>query len=168
MVLIAPSQPGDMLARQKSAKRAVSSAAKKPERPRNVEPILSLGEMTFFMFRGRAYGVPPLPWKVGQRLTEAHVRALEGLSHLAAHPFDAKGRKEYYSALGELARLLGRNCQPTGKLRRLLHSLRLFPNPFGKATDAEILEHADFFLSRRMKSGVPSPTPTDPNLLRTS
>ena len=60
MILIQLKQPAEMEASHRAARRARPAAQPSP-RPRNVEPVLSIGEMTFFQFRGRAYGVPPLP-----------------------------------------------------------------------------------------------------------
>ena len=85
------------------------------------------------------------------------MRALETMATLAVDPYDKTARTSYYTALGQVSALLWRNCRPTGKARRFLRWARLLRNPFGNATDGEILEHADFFLARRMKSGVQSP-----------
>lgn len=168
-MIIAPLERSEMEARHQRARlrrRPAGSAATTP-RSRNVQSVLSLGSMEWFHFRGRAYGVPPLPWKAGERLLEAHLTALERVSLLADEPFNREARAEYYVALRTITRLLWENCQPTGLLFRNLKRtpwLRyLLRNPFASASDAEILEHADFFLARRMKSGAQlRPVPASP------
>lgn len=160
MIVIAPTQPAEMLRRHAAAgrKRTASAAASPVQAPvRNVEPILSLGDVEYFHFRGRAFGVPPLPWKVGQRIAELQARTLNAVNRLSSAPLDEKTRADYYLALAQVPPLLWANCRPTGKWRRFLRSLRLARNPFDGATDRELLELLDFFSSRRMKSGVPAP-----------
>lgn len=162
MVEFAPKQPDEMLEAQRRFerrhRRPASPAAESPvERPRNVEPILSIGDASYFHFRGRAFGVPPLPWKAGQRITDAQARAIGAMATLSSDPTSLPIRADYYKALGQLAPLLWRHCRPVGKLRRFLRFIGLHRNPFANATDRELLELADFFSSRRMRSGVPAP-----------
>jgi hypothetical protein len=166
VIEFAPKQPADMLeAHRRAERRTGRTGPKKPVASMrlNVEPILSIGEMTYFQFRGRAFGVPPLPWKAGERLMDARIRALEAAGILSTDPYNRTVRKDYYKALGQLAACLWRNCRPAGKLPRLFRRLGLLRNPFASATDEELLEHADFFFSRRMKSGVPSLATASPH-----
>lgn len=164
-MIIAPLERSEMEARHQRARlrlRPAASAATAP-RSRNVQSVLSLGSMEWFHFRGRAYGVPPLPWKTGERMLEAHLNALENVSLLADEPFNREARAEYYVALRELTRLLWKSCRPAGPFARLARALGLLRNPFASASDAEVLEHADFFLARRMKSGAQfRPVPASP------
>lgn len=154
-MILSPAQPSDMLAAHHGARRR--TIAKAPAaRLRNVEPILSLGELEFVHFRGRAYGVPPLPWKAGQQLLDARLRAIDATAVLARDPRDPEMRTAYFKALAKISALLWRNCHPTGKVRRFLRRLGLLQNPWANASEWELLEHADFFVSRRMKSGVPA------------
>jgi len=170
VIEFAPTQPAEMARRHaaRAAKaRPAGTKASKVEasaaaRARNVEPILSLGDTEYFHFRGRAFGVPPLPWKAGQRISDCQARALNAMALLSANPTDQQTRNEYYSALAQLPALLWANCRPTGKVKRFLKAtpfLRyVLRNPFDSATDRELLELTDFFSSRRMKSGA-QPTP---------
>lgn len=150
-----------MLANHRRAerKRTRASGSAAPPAPsvttKNVEAILSIGDCTYFHFRGRAYGVPPLPWKAGERITDAQARAFAAMEILSSAPLDQPTRADYYKALGQISKLLWANAFPTGKWRRFLRRIGLHRNPFAGATDRELLELADFFSSRRMKSGVP-------------
>lgn len=156
-MILAPSQPGEMAAAHRRARRPQAASARQSQRPRNVEPVLSIDQTEYIHFRGRAFGVPPLPYPAGQALTDAQLTAIEAMNVLQ---FDAKNRPalaSYYGALPKIAALLWRNCRPTGKVRRFLHWIRIYPNPFAKASDGELLEFADFFLARRMRSGARPP-----------
>lgn len=139
---------------------------------RNVEPVLSLNEMTYLHFRGRAYGVPPLPWKAGQRMLQVYTATI-ARANLLANRGDKKAETEYFEGLASLQTLLWRHCRPVGWGWRLLRLLGLLRNPFRRATEKEILDHTDFFLQLRMKSNVrfsPEPTmgqaPTQTRLMR--
>lgn len=165
MIEFAPTQPDEMArrhaARAAKTRPASSKASAIQPAPRNVEPILSLGDTEYFHFRGRAFGVPPLPWQAGQRISDLQARAINAMGVLSSKPTDEQSRADYYFALGQLPALLWANCRPTGKWRRFLTNrvfrfLRLARNPFDKATDRELLELTDFFSSRRMKSGAQS------------
>lgn len=166
MIQFSPVQPDEMLRRHAKARARPAAATKTSapiDRARNLEPILSLGDLDYVHFRGRAYGVPPLPWKEGQRISNAQARAINAITLLSQKPTDDKTRAEYYKALGQLPDLLWRNCRPTGYFRRawangLFRFLRLAANPFDGATDRELLELTDFFSSRRMRSGDQPPT----------
>lgn len=171
MIEFAPVQPAEMLRRHaaRGKARPVASRASTVQAPvRNVEPILSLGDTEYFHFRGRAFGVPPLPWKAGQRITELQARAFNAMARLSTDPTDDKTRADYYGALAQVPALLWSHCRPTGKWRRFLRALHLHRNPFDGATDRELLELLDFFSSRRMKSGVPAPPMLARSARRTS
>lgn len=155
--------------RARFSRRRVAEASKgDAARARNLEPILSLGSVEFLEFRGRAYGVPPVPWKVGQRLNAARVAAIDALEILKVDATDTDATTSYYEAIRKIPALLWANCYPASKIDRIWKRtpfLRyLQRNPFLDASDGELLENADFFLSRRMKSGglslVPRPTTT--------
>ena len=53
---------------------------------------------------------------------------------------------------GELPPVLWRNCQPVGRWRRFARACGMLRNPFARAGDRELMELADFFLSRRIPS----------------
>lgn len=153
--------------RRAAAAQQASGAPALVAARRNLQPILELGETTFFQFRGRAYGVPPLPWQAGQRLLDAYLRAVTAAAALALAPTDTGQRSAYYAALAELPPLLWRHTAMPGRLWRLAQRLGLLKNPFAGASEADLLSIADFFLQRRTRlSGPPRPALTDPRLLR--
>lgn len=158
-----------MAAAHRKASRPLSLSTSKPSnRARNVEPVLSIGQTEFIHFRGRAFGVPPLPWQAGEALTEVYVTAVEAMEILATNAKDRAALRDYYSAIRQMPGLLWANCHPTGKFARVLKSIGLARNPFRRASDAELLEFSDFFLARRMRSGVRfRPAAANPDL-RTS
>ena len=146
MVLIAPTSRADM-----EAAHAAAKTAKAPlkGRTRNVRPVLDLGSTEAILFRGRAYGVPPVPWQAGQRLLDIWTRAT---SYRLLN--DPAVQKEYFAALAPLPGLLWRLTRPVGRIPRLLHRLGLHRNPFRLATEAELVELAAFFLTRRLRSSI--------------
>lgn len=160
-MILSPTSPGDMAAaharRAARSRPAASTGVRPSNRARNIEPVLSIGQTQFIHFRGRAFGVPPLPWQAGEALTDAHVTAIEALEILASNGKDRDALRSYYSALPRIAALIWANCYPTGKGRRFLKAIGLARNPFRRASDGELLEYSDFFLARRMKSGGRSP-----------
>lgn len=131
-------------------KKKVSEPLAQP--PWNVEVVLDLGNVTFFLFRGRPYGMPPLPWKAGQKLLAAwHV--VTGTPNILT-PETAPA---YYEALQKIPPLLWANCYPQSRILRVLRWFGLVRNPFARATEYELAEYADFFLRRRTRPGVSSP-----------
>lgn len=167
MIAFAPTPRAEMerrAAEKEAARRAVSGA---PIRPavRNLRTILTLGDTTFFAFRGRPFGVPPLPWAVGEQLLDLYTRALdaarrmaEGASHGRT---DREAMAEYFAAVRAIAPILWKHSRPATRGLRWLRRLGLMRNPFALATEREILEVADFFLSCRTRSGVTLPPPMD-------
>ena len=122
---------------------------------RNVEEILSLGDVRYMGYRTRAYRVPPVPYKLGQRVLDTHIRVLTHAKKVARG-----GTKEdsdqYFTELSYLVGLLWKHIRPTGKIRRVLWHLGLLPNPFRRASEKEVNEITDFFLRGRMTSSVRS------------
>lgn len=112
----------------------------------NLERVLDLGNMVFFTFRGRAYGIPPLAWKEGEKILDLYLALGEFGNQLKRQDL-----KAYYDTIHRLQKLLWRNCRPSGPFRRLLRFLRLHRNPFKRATEGEIVELAVFTLGRRMR-----------------
>ena len=117
-----------------------------PPAQRNVREVLDLGTTLYVSFRGRAYGVPPLPWREGQRLVAAYGEALR----LPALISPAE-RETYTRVMGEITDTLWRNTRPVGWFWRALKRLGLLRNPFAAASDAELGELLDFFLASRTK-----------------
>lgn len=160
MIVIRPKQPSEIAEAHRRAdrrKRSATSEASTVAPTKNVEVVLETGNATYIHFRGRAFGVPPLPWKVGQRLTMLQARLQRAMEAVARKPLDDSLRAEYYSALAQIPPILWANSRPTGKLARLTHFIGLHANPFAHATDRELLELTDFFCSCRMRSGASNP-----------
>lgn len=159
----------EVLARHQRHKVARGSKASRlpvapptASRLRNVEPVLSLGETTYFQFRGRAYGVPPLPWKPGQRLLQVYNATLTAAGQVALTG-DKEAEQVYFRGLARIQSILWAYCRPVGRVRRVLRFLRFIRNPFTGASEKEVLELADFFLQGRTRSAVQpwAPTTTD-------
>jgi hypothetical protein len=116
---------------------------------RNVQPILSLGSTEFFRFRGKPYGVPPVPWKAGKELHRVYVQARRyGLLK------DEKTADAYFALIARLPAMLWSLTRPVGRFRRLLRRVGLHRNPFRQATEAELVELAGFFLTLRSTSSI--------------
>lgn len=124
--------------------RETPASEQPPPRPNNLGAILDLGTMVYFQFRGRSYGVPPLPWREGEKLLDAWLELRSYGEHVDRDNLDG-----YYGALRRISRLLWRNCRPPGRLPKLLKALGLKPNPFIQANETELAELALFFLGRR-------------------
>lgn len=127
------------------------TASARPPAPRNVQAVLDLGNARYFTFRGRAYGVPPVPYLAGIRLQSL---LAEGA---ALQPTDTE---RLGSLMQELVRLCWSLVQPVGRIRRGLRRLGLHRNPFADATEQEIAELASFCSGCRMMSRVGDLTPT--------
>lgn len=153
-MLLAPKQPHEMAA----AHRAAAPRSAQPRALRNLRPVLELGNTTYVTFRGRAYGVPPLPWRDGQRLMALWIQALQ-----FPGPLTAETHPKYYAIIQQLPALLWSLCRPVGLLPRLARRLGLHRNPFRQATEQELAELASLFLQRRMRSSIQlGPSPARP------
>jgi len=134
------------------AKHASRHKGRKPPAQlaaRNLRPVLDLGNTAYFNFRGRAYGVPPLPWHPGVQLQQIWVEACACPS-----PLTPASATRYHALLAQLPSLLWRHTRPVGRIRRLLRRLGLHRNPFATATEQELVELAGFFLQRRIRSSI--------------
>lgn len=154
MVILAPLSRSSMEANHARAAarlRKKVDAMPKVQSPFNVEIVLDLGNIVFFHFRGRAYGMPPLPWAEGQRLMKVW---LEASQHTTITKDNAQA---YFAALRQIPPILWRNCYPSSKLLRIMRRLGLMKNPFKSATEQELGRYASFFLARRMRSGESNP-----------
>lgn len=124
--------------------------------PLNLDAVVELGESVFFTFRGRAYGVPPLPWAEGAKILRALLRLEAVPDRLAEDDLDG-----YYAIIRELQGLVWRNVVVTSPIRRTLRRVGLFRNPFKRATEGELRDLALFMSGRRTTSGgvriVPTP-----------
>lgn len=156
-MLAAPLQRHEMDERHRRAraKRAPASAPPAPTR-RNLNVILALGDQEFIQFRGRAYGVPPIPLRAGERLLATYLAALEAARGLAvaaiAQEDDLARRAEYFDHLHQLPEQLWALTREPRRALRWLRRIGLRRNPFRDATEAELLELAHFFYQRRTRS----------------
>lgn len=131
--------------------------------PMNVEPALELGDVLYVTFRGRPYGVPPVPWRVTERL---HLEWIQARSYPT--PLTPDTAPLYYAAMRGWAEQIWRYTRPVGRLRRLLKAVGLLSNPFRQATEQELVELAGFFLLRRATSSIGLLPPTASRGARTS
>lgn len=153
MVVLRPLQPAEMSARhasrQRVARRTAAVAAETPTVPMNIGAVLDLGETMYRNFRGKPFGVPPLPWKEGKRLQAAWLAAAQYKS-----PLTPETAQKYFAAIALIPPILRRNCFPASNwIKRSLWAIGLWPNPFDRMAEEELVEAASFFLQRRMKSG---------------
>ena len=106
----------------------------------DMELLLSLTQARRLPWRGREYGVPPVPWRKATDL----LAVAEGLAALA----QGKG-EDQLGAFRRLARQFEQAAKavvvPEGRVRRALW--RWWPNPFRSATHEEIGWLLGFFLS---------------------
>jgi len=128
-------------------------------RPLNLDAVLDLGNTCYFLFRGRAYGVPPLPWRAGELLLDAKLEAMS-IGRLV----DREELPRYYASLRQLSRILWRHTRCVGRVRRLAHRLGIMRNPYRNASDQQLVELVDFFLGRRMSRGDLRPLAGVPEL----
>lgn len=160
MIAFAPAPREDMERRAAEGRAARRASSPVPARARakNLSAIFSLDQTTFFAFRGKPFGVPPLPWHVGERLLDLFTRARDAAARMAlgatTGTADRDAMAEYWAAIRQMPAILWAHSYPASRPLRMLRRLRLMRNPFDRATDREIMEIADFFLSRRMTSGV--------------
>lgn len=111
-----------------------------------------------FIFRGRAYRVPPVPWPLAAKLVavQEQIRTLRADSDVAA----------VLEAFGAAAALSRKACRPAGWFRRLLWPIT--PNPFRRATPWEVGRHLGFFSTCLMLDGSSFVNPSSPGQPGTS
>lgn len=124
-----------------------------PSRALNLGAVLELGDTTYFPFRGRAYGIPPLPWRAGEVILDIwlEIQSFKDLNR--------QNLPQYFSCICRLQRQIWRNVRPRGRIARLLYHVGLLRNPFWRATEAELIELALFLLQRRTSTPVQGPRP---------
>lgn len=113
--------------------RHFSSANEQP--PLGVMEVVRLMDKREFIFRGRAYRVPPVPWRVAAEMLDCK----EELRTLA----DDAPLSEIVRVFERAARLSRKVCRPAGFVRRILWPLT--PNPFRKATPWQVGKNLGFF-----------------------
>lgn len=119
----------------------------------NVRTVLEIDGVAFVTFRGRAFGVPPVGWRLGQRILALRMAAAR-IAEENAGVLTAESSVRYYAAFERIADVLWSHLRPVGFRRRLFRSLGLLRNPLREATEAELVALTDFLLRRRMTSGV--------------
>lgn len=159
--------PDEVAARHRAARPAKAAprqpGAKIPDAPpeqRNVEVVLSLGDVRYVHFRQWTFRCPPIPFKLGQKVLDSHTKVLAHARQVAT-----TGKKEpmkaYYAELAVLVDLLWRHLRPASRVGRLLWRLGLTRNPLRLASEAEVKAITDFFLKGRMTSSVRSMSETE-------
>jgi hypothetical protein len=131
-----------------------------PPQQRNVKPVLSLGDVRYISFGRRTYAIPPVPFKLGQRVLNTQVTVLAHAKQVAKTG-DKEPTLAYYRELSRLAGLLWLHVRPVGMIRRWCWRLGLMRNPFRLASEAEMRAITDFFLKGRMTSSVRSMPETE-------
>lgn len=159
----------EVAARHRASERTPTRPRQQPTRAvpaspapkqRNVEQVLSLGAVRFFTFRGRTYRIPPVPYKLGQKVLHLHTDILAD-ARLVAMTGERKSADAFYRKMDRLAKVLWTHIRPLGKMRRFFWRMGLMTNPFRGASEEEIREITDFFLQGRMTSSVRSMSETE-------
>lgn len=148
-----PDEPGQPYPSRQQDARA--SVVQRQQQQRNVDTVLSLGDVRYMGYRNKAYRVPPVPYKLGQRVLDVQIKAL-GLAREVVQSGSKDPSDRFYKVMHELTGLLWQHIRPTGKIKRVLWRLGLLRNPFRVASEAEINQITDFFLKGRMTSSVRS------------
>jgi hypothetical protein len=120
-----------------------------------VQTVLDLGDVRFILFGGRTYACPPVPFKLGERVSVIYTRALTHAKKVAMTG-DAQANHQYHKDLAVLARLLWKHYRPAKQWRRIFRRLGLLRNPFLRASEKELQALTDFFFQCRMMSSVRS------------
>lgn len=115
---------------------------------RNGLAVRELNASGVFIYRGRRYLVPPLPYPAGAELMEMAVRVKE----IRAESVSADSLAEVRDILTRCAALYHANARPMSFLRRLLKPF--LANPFASMSEQEAGQLLDFFSDARMRSTV--------------
>jgi len=123
----------------------------------NVAPALRLlgSERLVVPYRGRAYELGHVSFEDGLHLVRARaaIEALDGAEEVTPERAAA-----YLGGMRTIVRLVPRYLLPVEPVRRFFWRLRIFRNPFSRATDAEVGQLLGFFLGSRMRSRVRAST----------
>jgi hypothetical protein len=145
MVIFALKTEAQMAAQQPAR---VLERPRLPTKIRNARVVLDLGNLIFFTFQGRAYGIPPLPYKAGQQLMALVAEAA------AYGVLTPETIPKYDAIMRQLPALLWRYTRVVGRTRRVLRVVGLHRNPFLQATEKELVDLATFFQVSRTRSSV--------------
>ena len=148
MLTATPTPRAVMDARWSARREALHDArsTQPAPRPNNVRAVLDLGNMVYFEFRGRAYGVPPLPYHDGERMLDVWLTVRNYGDQITDETF-----VPYFRGLRALTKLMWRNSRPCTPGRRALKFLGLARNPYRGANETEIAQMVLFFLGLRTK-----------------
>lgn len=117
----------------------IQEAARKHEnrRVRNMELVRRFDEGRKYEFRGRHYGVPPVPWPLALRVLEVQHR----FAALAAS--GSRDLRDWAAVYRAVAKLFKKVCRPLTPLRRILWPLTR--SPVYGATPREVGNALGFF-----------------------
>lgn len=155
--------PREQMAANHAARRLTRVATVSRPVLANIPTLLDLGDTVYVEFRGRAFGVPPVAWRVGEKLLAAR---MDAMAAAGSGTLTKESAPAYYRALQKLARILWRHSFPVGRIWRFLKAVRVMRNPYRQATEAELVALTDFFLQRRMASGVGVSAIPQPSTMR--
>lgn len=122
-------------------------------RLKNIEPVFALDEVMYISFQSKLYAIPPVSYKLGERLLDLHVRTVTAMKEIAISG-SRERTVEFYRLLDRLKIVLWKHMRPTPKWRRWLRRFGLLRNPLRKASEQDLMRLTDFFLKCRMKSSV--------------
>lgn len=157
--------PHEVDARHRAAKPKTSPRELRPAEQRNVEAVLAIGSVRYFTYRNHLFAIPPVPFKLGQKVMSLYIRTLADTKEVI-RTGNEEATKSYYRQLESLSRALWSHVKPTGHVRRSLKWMRISRNVFRDASEKELLDITNFFLKGRMMSTVQA-TETTPEELST-
>jgi hypothetical protein len=146
--------PKDEVARRhaEARKELEARAPKVSQQPRNLPPVLALGNIEYHVFRGRPFGIAPVPYQEGTKLASLWIEAGE-----LGNVLTGSTVVRYREIIDELATLLWELTRTVGPFKRLLRRLDLLRNPYRQATEREILELVGKFHARRFTTTIGRP-----------
>lgn len=146
---IEPVRPELIEATQDQLKEQLMS--KSPRPISNTENAVSLGVDTRFVYRGRTYMMHPVPFREGAELQKLR----SALIATAALMDDSDTAVDEYTDLSQKAiDIIWRLSVPFAPINAVLKRTHLARNPMREATDGEVMDLVNFFLSRRMISSL--------------
>lgn len=152
---ITPRQEVERRWREHDLKRIEAGRRKHEKRIRNLGLVLRLEGGRRLEFRGRQYGVPPVPWSVAVRVQSA----VEQMAELrSAGP--AARWQDWAKVYREVSRLFKLATVPRHPVQRLLW--RWWPSPMLRATPREVGEALSFFSVFLVLDGFENLSPAAP------
>lgn len=135
MLTVIRTPPEQMLAAHARARAKVARPRETQSQVHGALEVVRLLDKREFIFHGRPYQVPPVPWPLAAELThvQERIRTMGPSTPLA----------ETLEVFARAAALSKKTCHPAGFLRRLLWPLT--PNPFAKATPWQVGRNLGFF-----------------------